>query len=76
MAVFYVILWVFPAIAIGLTFWHILLIKRGKNIQKNNVSTPPAYVSMRTRGSVRQGMGNVKSENDYYELEKHIKFPK
>lgn len=76
MTIIYVIIWLFPTIAIGLTFLHIMLIRKSKNPQKSNFSTTPAYISMRTRGSVRQGMGNVKSENDYYELEKHIKFPK
>lgn len=76
MIIVYLIIGICPLLAISLMFWHIYLIGKNKNLFQHDINYNKSYISLRTRGSVRQGMGKIKSVKEYYELEKYIKFPK
>lgn len=76
MFILYVVIAVSCLIPILLTICHIKLISK-KDISLLHIhQVDKSYISSRTRGSVRQGTGRIKAVEDYYELEKEIKFPK
>ena len=62
-----------PLSTVVYTVYSLVVRKHKANIYDKPSSLP--YATERTRGSVRQSMGRVKSLADFYSVERDIKFP-